>query len=185
MSELSEAEALEAQRALSDLSERRIELRRACEAAVVEWQWAAESSSLHRPQPLYRERHGLGPPKLLDKPPLSPRHEQQYGLDANGEITVAREYVGPSAFREELRVRRGDVVAGYRWMETGEPAEVNIAWYANGRIRPRTTRRDGSSSSESTAIVMRRSFTALPTRCRRWRSCTGWSKIASSSCCRP
>ncbi|MDP8909677.1 MAG: hypothetical protein M3N47_11315 [Chloroflexota bacterium] len=112
-----------------------MELRRACEAAVVQWQWAAEGSSLHRPQPLYRERHGLGPPKLLDKPPLSARHEQQYGLDANGEITVAREYVGPGAFREELRVRRGDVVVGYRWMETGEPAEVNIAWYTDGRMQ--------------------------------------------------
>ncbi|MDP2711310.1 MAG: hypothetical protein Q8O56_08825 [Solirubrobacteraceae bacterium] len=139
MYELSEAETQEAHRAVSDLLERREDLRRACERAVVRWQWAAEHSDLHRPQPLYRERNGLRLPRLLDKPPSSPQNEQRYGLDANGEIVVAREYVGPGEYREELRVRRGETVIGFRWMETGEPAEVNIARCVAGRMQSYVT----------------------------------------------
>jgi len=130
--ELSHADVVEAHRALDELLERRHELRRACEGAVVQWQWATEASHLHRPEPLFRERYGLRAPRLLDGPPPSPSDEQQYGLDACGDIVVAREYVGPRSFREELRVRRGDTVVGFRWMETGEPAEVNLARFAAG-----------------------------------------------------
>lgn len=137
--ELSEAEALDAQRAVAELLEKRVELRRACEGAVVRWQWAAENSDMHRPQPLHRERHGLPLPQLLHTPPSPPRREQQYGLDAAGEIVVAREHVESEGCREELRVRRGDAAIGFRWMETGEPAEVNIARYAAGRMQSYVT----------------------------------------------
>jgi len=135
MDGLSESEAQEAQRALVDQAQRRAELRQACEAAVVQWQWAPENAGLQRPQPLYHQRYGLPLPKLLDEAPSTPRTEQQYGLDANGEIVVAREYVGADEFREELRVRRGDTVVGYRWIETAEAAGVNIARFRDGRMQ--------------------------------------------------
>lgn len=52
---------------------------------------------------------------------------------------MAREYVGPGGFREELRMRRGETVVGYRWSETGEPLEVNVARFADGKIRSYVT----------------------------------------------
>ena len=134
MDDLSDVDLQEARQTLEAVAGWRRKLRGACELAVVKWQWAAEESNLHRPQPLYNERYGLPRPKLLADPPPSPHNEQQYGLNAYGEIVVAREHVGPQAFREELRINRGDTVLGYRWSKTGKPTQVNLARYADGRL---------------------------------------------------
>ena len=139
MDDLIETDLRTARRALEDLGERRTELRQACEGAVVQWRWAREGSDLQRPQPLYRERYGQPSPRLLEEAPASPRDEQQYGFDASGEIVVAREYGGPGSFREELRVRRSETVEGYRWSTSGDPFEVNIARYTDGKIRSYVT----------------------------------------------
>jgi len=125
--------------ASEDLATRRAELRRECEATVVDWRWAREGSDLQRPEPLYHQRHGLPKPALLAYAPATPQTEQQYGIDADGNIVIAREYVGPGSFREELRVRRGDTVVGYRWSEDGDPLEVNVARFADGRLRSYVT----------------------------------------------
>lgn len=135
MDELIENELRIAKRALEDLSERHAELRQGCADAVVEWRWARAGSDLQRPEPLYRERYGQPTPQLLEQPPAVPQDEQQYGYDAGGNIVVAREYVGVEGFREELRVQRGETVVGYRRSETGEPFEVNIARFSEGKIR--------------------------------------------------
>ncbi|CAN5218611.1 hypothetical protein BH20ACT16_BH20ACT16_04720 [soil metagenome] len=135
-------------RALEDLVTRRMDLRRECEDAVVEWRWAREGSDLQRPQPLYRQRYGLPAPRPLERAPAPPEDQQQYGVDADGNIVVAREYTGSESFREELRVARGDTVVGYRWSETGDPSEVNIARFSEGRIRSYVTvRAEGRSDS--------------------------------------
>ena len=139
MDDLIESDMRSARRALEDLVERRAELRRECEEAVVEWRWAREGSDLQRPEPLYRERFGLPTPRLLNDPPMAPLDEHQYGYDGDGEIVVAREFVSPADFREELRIQRGQTVVGYRWSETGAPLEVNIARFAGGRIRSYVT----------------------------------------------
>ncbi len=139
MDELIENDLRSARRALEDLVQRRTELRPACQGAVVQWRWAREGSDLQRPEPLYRERFGTPTPRLLKEPPAVPRDEQQYGYDADGEIVVAREYLEPGCFREELRVPRGETVVGYRWSESGEPSEVNVARYADGKIRSYVT----------------------------------------------
>ena len=138
MDELIETDLRGANLALLDLTTRRVELRQACERAVVEWRWASEGSDLQRPQPLYRQRYGLPAPRLLGEP-AAPADEQQYGYDADGNIVVAREYLGSDGAREELRVARGDTVVGYRWSETGEPSEVNIARFTGGKIRSYVT----------------------------------------------
>lgn len=135
MHDLCDADLEEAWELLEGSTRLRMKLRRACELAVRTWQWAAEESNLHRPGPLYNERYGLPRPRLLANAPPSPHNEQQYGLDASGEIVVAREYAGPQAFREELRVHRGDTVVGYRWSKKGTPTQVNIARYADGQLR--------------------------------------------------
>jgi hypothetical protein len=135
MGDLSEADLREARQMLDAVAGWRRKLRGACELAVVKWQWAAEESNLHRPQPLYNQRYGLPRPRLLANAPPLPHNEQQYGLDANGEIVVAREHVGPDAFREELRIHRGDTVLGYRWSKTGKPTQVNIARYAGRQLQ--------------------------------------------------
>jgi hypothetical protein len=135
MDELVQSDLRDARRALGGLLERRSELRRECEGAVVQWRWAPGDAELHRPQPLYRERFGVPARRLLEEAPAVPRDEQQYGFDADGNIVVAREYVSPGSFREELRVSRGETVVGYRWSETGAVSEVNIARYAAGRMR--------------------------------------------------
>jgi hypothetical protein len=135
MDDLCDVDLLEAWELLDGSARVRKKLRGACELAVSRWQWAAEESNLHRPEPLYNERYGLPCPKLLADAPPSPHREQLYGLDASGEIVVAREHVGPRAFREELRVHRGDTVVGYRWSRKGAPTQVNIARYADGRLR--------------------------------------------------
>ncbi len=135
MDELIERDLRVAHRALEDLVERHAELRQACEDAVVEWRWAREGSDLQRPEPLYRERYGQPAPRLLERAPAVPQDEQQYGYDADGNIVVAREYVGAEGFREELRVHRGETVVGYRRSEAGEPFEINIARFSEGRIR--------------------------------------------------
>lgn len=124
-----------ARAAAETIARRRAELRRECENAVVRWRWASEGSDLQRPEPLYRQRFAVLAPRLLDEPPVVPQDEQQYGYDADGHIVVAREYVGPESFREELRVRRARTVEGYRWSETGELSEVNVARFADGLIR--------------------------------------------------
>lgn len=97
MNELTQTDLRTAQRALEDLVDRRLELRRACEDAVVQWRWAREGSDLQRPEPLYRERYGQPAPQLLEEPPAAPQDEHEYGFDANGDIVVAREYVGPES----------------------------------------------------------------------------------------
>jgi len=134
MDDLIQTDLRSAMRALDDLLERRTELRETSEDAVVEWRWAGKDSDLQRPEPLYRERFGVPAPRLLEKAPATPRDEQQYGYDADGNIVVVREYVSEGGFREELRVPQGDTVVGYRWSETGAPLEVNVARYADGRI---------------------------------------------------
>ena len=68
-----------------------------------------------------------------------PADEQQYGYDADGNIVVAREHVGSDGAREELRLARGETVVGYRWSETGEPSEVNVARFSGGKIRSYVT----------------------------------------------
>jgi len=148
MDDLIQSDLCRARRALNDLVERRADLRQEREAAVVQWRWAREGSDLQRPEPLYRERSGQPSPRLLEEAPASPRDEQQYGFDASGEIVVAREYMGPGSFLEELRVRRGETVEGYRWSESGEPLEVNIARYADGKIHSNVTvRAEGGEDS--------------------------------------
>jgi hypothetical protein len=148
MDDLIETDLSRARQALEDLGDRRTELRREREGAVVQWRWAREGSDLQRPQPLHRERYGQPAPRLLEAAPASPRDEQQYGFDAGGEIVVAREYGGSGSFREELRVRRGETVEGYRWSQSGEPSEVNIARYADGKIRSYVTvRAEGHADS--------------------------------------
>jgi hypothetical protein len=139
MDELIEADLGNATRALEDMVRRRSELRRDCEDAVVEWRWARQASDLQRPEPLYHLRAGLPAPKLLKDAPRLPSDEQQYGFDAGGDIVVTREYMIPGSFREELRVRRDDTVTGYRWSETGEPMEVNIARFDAGKIQSLVT----------------------------------------------
>lgn len=135
MSDLREADLPEAWQMLDAMAGWRMALRGACEVAVVKWQWAARESNLHRP-PLYNERFGLPRPKLLASPPPAPDNEQQYGLNTGGRIVVAREHVGPQAFREELRIHRGDSVLSYRWSKAGTPTQVTIARYADdGRLR--------------------------------------------------
>jgi hypothetical protein len=134
MKELIETDLRSARQALEEFGERRTELRRQCEDSVVEWRWAREGSDLQRPQPLYHRRYGLPAPRLLEEAPAVPLNEQQYGYDGNGDIVVVREYESVGSFREELRVRRGDTVVGYRWSETGAPTEVNIARFRDGRI---------------------------------------------------
>lgn len=126
-------------RASEDLFTRREELRRECEELVVQWRWAREGSDLQRPEPLYHQRHRLPAPMLLAQAPATPQDEQHYGIDSDGNIVVAREYTAPGSFREELRVRRGDTVVGYRWSENGEPLEVNIARLADGKLRSYVT----------------------------------------------
>jgi hypothetical protein len=135
MDDLCDADLVEAWELLEGAAGVRRRLRGACELAVRRWRWAAEESNLHRPEPLYNERYGLPRAKLLADVPRSPDSEQLYGLDAFGEIVVAREHVGPRAFREELRVHRGDSVVGYRWSRKGTPTQVNIARYVDGRPR--------------------------------------------------
>lgn len=148
MDDMTETDLRSARRALKDLVERHTELRQACQGAVVRWRWAREGSDLQRPQPLYRERYGMPVPRLLEQAPAVPQDEQEYGYDADGSIVVAREYVGAQDFREELRVYRGETVVGYRWSESGEPSEVNIARYADGRIRSYVTvRAEGRTDS--------------------------------------
>ncbi len=139
MDELIENDLRSARRALKDLVGRRTELCQAAERAVVEWRWARKNSDLQRPEPLYRERFGAPAPRLLDSGPAAARDEQQYGYDAEGNIIVAREYVGPGSFREEIRIPGGETVTGYRWSETGAPLEVNVARYAGGKIRSYVT----------------------------------------------
>ena len=139
MDELIESDLRYARGAVDDLRTRRAELRRACEAAVVQWQWAREGSDLQRPEPLYRQRYGVPAPRRLEEAPDVPQDEQQYGVDSDGDILVVREFVGPRSFREELRVRRGDTVVGYRWSEDDEPLEVNVARFASGAIRSSVT----------------------------------------------
>ena len=158
MDELIENDLRSAKQALIDLVQRRTDLLQACEDAVVEWRWAREGSDLQRPEPLYRERYGTPTPRLLRQPPAVPRDEQQYGFDADGKIVVAREYVEPGCFREELRVPHGETVVGYRWSETGEPTEVNVARYAGGKIRSYVTvlpegRTDSLRGSSSESYV--------------------------------
>lgn len=135
MDDLIENDLRTARRAVETLAGCRAELRRACEDAVVRWRWASEGSDLQRPEPLYRQRFAVLVPRLLDEPPTVPQDEQQFGYDADGNIVVVREYVGPDSFREELRVRRAGTVEGYRWSETGELTEVNVARFAEGMIR--------------------------------------------------
>ena len=139
MDELIEADLQRARRAVEELTTRRTELRRQCEDAVIEWRWAREGSDLQRPEPLHRQRYGQPRPLLLEQEPAVPENEQQHGFDAAGDIVVSREYVGPGSFREELRVRRGDIVIGYRWSEGDEPQEINVARFAEGKIRSYVT----------------------------------------------
>jgi hypothetical protein len=143
MDELIETDLRSAMQALDELRERRTELRRQCEDGVVEWRWAREGSDLQRPQPLYRERYGQPVPRLLKEAPAAPLDEQHYGYDGEGNIVVAREYESAGSFREELRVPRGDTVVGYRWSEAGEPSEVNIARFCDGKIRSYVTVHSG------------------------------------------
>src|SRR5918998_3516484 len=136
MDELIERDLRSATSALGDLVERRLELRRACEDAVVQWRWARAGSDLQRVQPLYRERYDQPPPKLLENAPTVPEDEEEYGFDAAGDIVVARMYLAPERFHEELRIRRDETVVGYRWAaDADEPDEVSIARFAGGRIR--------------------------------------------------
>lgn len=135
MDELTERDLRSATSALGDLVERRLELRRACENAVIQWRWARASSDLQRVQPLYRERYDRPAPKLLEAAPAVPEDEEEYGFDAAGDIVVARVWAGPERFQEELRIRCDDTVVGYRWADTGEPDEVNVARFADGRLR--------------------------------------------------
>lgn len=117
MDDLVQTDLRSARRAVDDLLEGRTQLRQACEGAVVEWRWARKNSDLPRPEPLYHERYGLPAPRLLEEAPPTPSEEQQYGYDVAGNIVVAREYVSPGSFREELRVPQGETVVGYRWSE--------------------------------------------------------------------
>jgi len=139
MDEVIEADLRRARGAVEELATRRTELRRRCEGAVIEWRWAREGSGLQCPVPLYRQRYGQPSPRLLDEEPAVPEDEEQHGFDAAGDIVVTREYVGPGSFREELRVRCGDIVTGYRWAEGGEPLEINVARFAGGKIRSYVT----------------------------------------------
>ncbi|CAN5214527.1 hypothetical protein BH20ACT16_BH20ACT16_09060 [soil metagenome] len=67
---------------------------------------------------------------------MVPEDEEQYGFDVAGDIVVARMYFGPERFHEELRIRRDETVVGYRWAaDAGEPDEVNVARFADGRVR--------------------------------------------------
>jgi hypothetical protein len=134
MDDLIQTDLRSAMGALDDLLERRKELRETSEGAVVEWRWAGKNADLQRPEPLYRERFGVPAPRLVEEAPATPRDEQQYGYDADGNIVVVREYLSEGGFREELRVPQGDTVVGYRWSETGAPLEVNVARYADRRI---------------------------------------------------
>lgn len=156
MDELIQRDLRDARRALEDLLERRTELRQECESAVVHWRWAPGDAQLQRPQPLYRERFGVPARRLLEEAPAVPRDEQQYGFDADGNIVVAREYVSPGSFREELRVSRGETVVGYRWSETGAAWEVNIARYSAGRMRSHVTVWPKNGDSFTHGSVMER-----------------------------
>jgi hypothetical protein len=76
------------------------------ESQVVREVIATGDAGMHRPEPFSAERGGTGS-RLLDEVPSGEAEYWRYGLDARGNVVVARYFYTPDTFVSESFVRHG------------------------------------------------------------------------------
>lgn len=73
-------------------------LKAQCEGEVLRWEWY--NAPCFTLQPLYFERTGRPPGKLLPSPPVVLTRGHQYGFDAGGQVVVYREWQSSTHYYE-------------------------------------------------------------------------------------
>lgn len=100
---------------------------------VERWVWAPAGAQLGRIQ---RPHRGLDPivadHALLDSAPESPRDEDEYGLDGDGQVVVQRSWIGGSGPLRYAYLRDGTDLLIHRWDAAGEPAGIELVRQDSG-----------------------------------------------------
>ena len=104
--------------------------------SVDRWVWAAAGAQLGR---ISRSHRGLDPVvaehALLDESPESPRDEEQYGLDGDGQVVAQRSWIGGSGSLRYAYLRQGSELLIHRWDAAGERAGIELVHLApDGRL---------------------------------------------------
>lgn len=76
------------------------QIKQSCEAKVAVWQWA--SNDWYDPRPLWFERQGNRPGRLLKKSPKKQDDKVEYGFDERGVVQVARQHVRFEGYPERI-----------------------------------------------------------------------------------
>jgi hypothetical protein len=98
------------------------------EARVRHWRWAPAGSELHWLEPLWHERHGDKPARLLDVEPTGPQADR-YGYDERGRILIAfrRPLPGNERAVECFDYETDGVIWAVRYSEDGRMQVVRRA----------------------------------------------------------
>jgi hypothetical protein len=130
------------------------ELKQGCEAKVVAWQWA--SNEWYAPRPLWFQRQGNRPGRLLKMPPKKQDYKYEYGFDEHGVVHVERQHIRFEGypkriwFYEKFYVRDNDVleVSLYNYHPEKEPIAFDRGTFRNDRLELWESRGRGGLSRE-------------------------------------
>lgn len=108
----------------------------AVEGTVERWVWAPAGAQLGR---IERPHRGLDPivadHALLDSAPETPRDEDEYGLDGDGQVVAQRSWIGGSGPLRYAYLRDGDDLLIHRWAACGERRGIELVHQdAAGRL---------------------------------------------------
>lgn len=103
---------------------------------VDRWIWAQAGAQLGR---FGAEHRSLDPltdgPQLLDEAPTAPTDEEQYGLNADGEVVAQRSWTGGDQPVVHAYLREGVDLLIHRWDPRGERAGIELVRpSADGRL---------------------------------------------------
>ncbi|TDG36417.1 hypothetical protein EZJ43_07820 [Pedobacter changchengzhani] len=110
-------------------------IKKSIEKYVVSWFWATDS--IFDLEPFYFEQNRFSKGRIKKAEPIKKENQYQYGIDANKEIIVERQFTGlKGLFYETFYIREKDKIESYRYDYSPEKKIDNVKSfnYENSRL---------------------------------------------------
>ena len=110
-------------------------IKKSVEQQVISWFWATDS--IFDLEPFYFEQNGFPKGRIHKNEPVKKEEQYQYGVDANNEVIIERQFTElKGLFYETFYIREKDKIESYQFDYSPEKKILNVKFfnYENSRL---------------------------------------------------